>query len=231
MTWWGTEFRGKPGAMIRDADFSVDAEARRGRTLDRLDAEDVFCHPGLMRLPGVEAVRFPEAEAIALRALALVVVGCEGTSVGGTLVGRLIEEYRPPFSAAERRWLDSAKRDPAQSRAFGWRFEAALVLLWAVGLAPALKRPDAQTEPFEIMAPLVHFRREELLARAERRSAAEILDLADLHFCWECAAQLELDSGEPPPAGLDADVLLERHHAFIWLVGGGGDWDSAAARA
>lgn len=216
---------------VADIDFSGDAFERRQRTVDRLDADGILCHPGLMRLPGAEEVRFPDAEAIALRALALVMVGCEGTAVGGTLVDKLIDEYLPPFSPAEWRWFESPERDPSETRACGWRFEAALVLLWAVGLASGLKRPDAQTEPFEILQPLVNFRREELLAIAARRPAGEILDQADLHFCWECAARLALDAGEPAPAGLDGDVLLERHHAFTWLVEGGGDWDEVVARA
>ncbi|HEX8261807.1 MAG TPA: DUF4272 domain-containing protein, partial [Allosphingosinicella sp.] len=109
--------------------------------------------------------------------------------------------------------------------------EAALPLLWAVGLADDLKRPDAQSEPFDILKPLVHFRRHELLERAALRPAGELLDSADLHFCWECASRLALEEEAPPPAGLDGGVLLERHRAFTWLVQGGGDWDEAAARA
>jgi hypothetical protein len=205
-----------------------DAEARRQRTLDILDSEGAYCPPGLMRLPGEGAVRWPGAEAVALRALALLMVGCEGTGMSGALVDKLIDQYLPPFSPAEWRWFESPDRDPDETRAFGWRFEAALPLLWAVGLAGGLKRPDSQTEPFAILEPLVHFRREELLGRAMLRPGGELLDSADLHFCYECASRLTLDTGEPPPAGLDGGVLLERHYAFTWLIEGGGDWDSVA---
>lgn len=208
-----------------------DAEARRRRTLDRLRAEGISFHPGLMQLPSEEEVPFPAAEAVALRALALVLVACEATGVSNSTVDGLIDIYTPPFSPAEWRWFEAPARDPGETRDFGWRFESALPLLWSVGLAEAMRRPDSQTQPFEILEPLVRFRREELLARAAFRPAGEIRDSADLHLCYHCASLLALDQGSEPPAGLDSQVLLERHRAFTWLVGGGGEWDEVAAQA
>jgi hypothetical protein len=207
-----------------------DAEARRSRTLDRLHAEGVIYHPGLMRLPSEDEVVFPEAEIVALRALALVLIACEATGVKGETVDSLIDIYRPPFSPAERRWFEDPARNPLETVNFGWRFEAALPLLWSVGLAGTMKRADAQTEPFEILEPLLHFRREALLARAALRPAGEILDCADLNFCYQLASLIARDEGTEPPAGLNSGVLLERDRAFTWLIGGGGDWDAVVAR-
>lgn len=208
-----------------------DAEARRRRTLDRLDAESVFCHPGPIRPPSEEDARFPEAEIVALRAMALVLVACEATGMSNQTVDGLIDIYRPPFSPAEWQWFESPSRDPQATCNFGWRFESALPLLWSVGLADTMRRADAQAEPFAILEPIVQFRREELLARVQLRPAAEILDSADLHFCCQCASLLALDEGVEPPARLDSAVLLERDRAFTWLIGGGGDWDAVVARA
>lgn len=208
-----------------------DSEARRRRTLDRLAAESVYCPAGLMRLASEADVHLPEAETVALRALALVLVACEATGLANQTVDGLIDIYRPPFSPAEWQWFENPSRDPQATCDFGWRFESALPLLWSVGLADRMRRADAQIEPFAILEPIVHFRREELLARAELRPAAEILDFADLHFCYQCASLLALDEGVEPPAGLDSAVLLERDRAFTWLIGGGGDWDAVVARA
>lgn len=58
-----------------------DAEARRRRTIDILESENVVCHPGPMRLPCEGELRIPEAEVIALRALALVLIACEATGL------------------------------------------------------------------------------------------------------------------------------------------------------
>ncbi|HEX6374400.1 MAG TPA: DUF4272 domain-containing protein [Allosphingosinicella sp.] len=214
-----------------DTQIAPDAFGRRARTHDRLEAEGTFYPPGLMLLPGEAEVRLPAADAIVLRALALVLVGCEATGLTETTVDSLIDLYRPSFSAAEWRWFESPARDPDETRNFGWGFEAALPLLWSTGLAEELKRPDAQTEPFAILQRLVHYRRDELLARAALRSAGEILDAADLNFCRECASRLALNEGQPPPAGLDGGVLLERHRAFTWLIEGGRAWDDVVARA
>jgi hypothetical protein len=132
---------------VPDSDLSGDAFDRRGRTHSRLEAEGIFYHPGLMLLPGANEVRLPGPDDIALRALALLMVACEGTGLGEHIVDSLIDEYRPPFSPAEWRWFESPARGPEETRNFGWRFEAALPLLWAVGLAETMRRADAQTEP------------------------------------------------------------------------------------
>lgn len=210
--------------------IAADAEARRRRTLDTLHADSIFGIAGLMRLPSEAEIRLPAAELVALRGLALVLVACEATGLSQETVDGLIDIYRPPFSPAEWRWFEDPQRDPRRTCDFGWRFEAALPLLWSVGLAGTMKRADAQTEPFAILEPLVGFHRQELLARAELRPVAEILDSADLHFCYRCAALLAQDEGVEPPAGLDFGVLLERHRAFTWLIEGGGDWDEVVAR-
>ncbi len=207
-----------------------DADVRRGRTHARLEAEGVIYHPGLMRLPSEEEVVFPEAEVVALRALALVLIACEATGVKPETMDSLIDIYLPPFSPAEWRWFEDPRRDPLETCNFGWRFEAALPLLWSVGLAERMRRADAQTEPFEIVEPLFYFRREELLARAALRPAGEILDCADLNFCYQLASLIARDEGTEPPAGFDSAVLLERDRAFTWLVAGGGDWDSVVDR-
>ncbi|MGA9581121.1 MAG: DUF4272 domain-containing protein [Allosphingosinicella sp.] len=209
----------------------VDAQARRRRTLDLLDAQSVSCPPGLRWLPSEGEVHFPEAEPVALRALALVLVACEATGLANHTVDGLIDIYRPPFSPAEWLWFEDPQRDPRATVNFGWRFEAALPLLWSVGLAETMGKADAQTEPFAILEPLVRFSREELLARAALRPAGEILDYADLHLCRHCAALVALGEGADPPAGLDSGVLAERHRAFTWLIEGGGDWDAVVARA
>lgn len=209
----------------------ADAEARRDRTVERLRAEGVFYHPSLMRLPPEGEARLPEPEVIALRALALLLVAGEATGLSSQTVDALIDIYRPPFSPEERRWFEDPDRDPRETCNFGWRFEAALPLLWSVGLASTMIRAESQTEPFEILKPVVRFDREALLARAELRSVGEILDWADLNFCYQCASLLSLDEGSEPPSGLDPGVVLERHRAFTWLIEGGGDWDDVVARA
>lgn len=60
---------------------------------------------------------------------------------------------------------------------------------------------------------------EELRAGARLRSPAEVLDQADLiyRYAWACTeARIH---GQPPPAGLSADVVMEWHPALNWLIG------------
>src|SRR2546429_9970567 len=64
------------------------------------------------------------------------------------------------------------------------------------------------------------------LHAARMRPDSEILDALDQHYRLHwivCQAQVQQ---QPAPAGLNADVLMERHHALNWLVlFEGNDWD------
>jgi Domain of unknown function (DUF4272) len=206
--------------------MSEDSIRRRGRSRALLEREGVPCRDGLPLLPGEDEAVFPTAEAVALRALALLLIAGEATGMRPDLVDRLIDLYFPTFSPAEWHFFESPERDPAETLELGWRFEAALPLLWAAGLAPDLPRPEAQAEPFDLLKLVAPFPRDELLARASLRDPAELLDSADLHLCWDDCWHVARFEQRPTPARLDGAVVTERRRAFAWLLQGGGEWDS-----
>lgn len=211
---------------------SSNALARRARSHARLEAEGIPYNPDLKLLPGEGEATLPGAEDVTLRALALTLVASEATGMGEQLVDKLIDEYHPPFSPDEWRWFESPSRGGHESVEYGWRFEAALPLFWSAGFVETLERPERQIPPFELMQRIVHYRREELLARAGLRPAAEILDCADLHFRYEYASRIAHGEGQPAPGGLDGGVLVERHRAFTWLLAGGAtEWDEVVRTA
>ncbi|MGG6547373.1 UNVERIFIED_CONTAM: DUF4272 domain-containing protein, partial [Prevotella sp. 15_C9] len=53
------------------------------------------------------------------------------------------------------------------------------------------------------------------------RKREEVLDEADLTFRYDWACVEARVHGEEAPVLLDAGVVMERHYAFNWLVGGG----------
>ncbi|MEA3063898.1 MAG: hypothetical protein QOJ27_326 [Sphingomonadales bacterium] len=209
---------------------SDDAFVRRFRSQRRLEAESLPIDAGPALLPGVDEVRLPGVEEVVVRAICLTLVAAEATEIDRGLLDRLIEEYRPPFSFMERRFIEEGTDDWVSIVNLGWRFETALPLFWAAGLVETLARPEGQTEPFELLMAFVPWRREELLARAALRPAAELLDAADLHFCYDEAFRAARREGRTPPEGLHRGVVMERRRGFSWLVEGGGDWDAVVAR-
>lgn len=100
------------------------------------------------------------------------------------------------------------------------------VLLWALGVTDDPGPPDAIVDVPRLAETLRDLGTEGLRARAVLRPQAEILDAADLIYRYHWAVVNARLHGQPAPAGLDAGVVLERHHALNWLIGyAGQDWD------
>lgn len=102
-----------------------------------------------------------------------------------------------------------SQQDCAQ---FIWRYESLYLLEWALGLVDALPYPEAPVDSASVVATLIEMRGPQL------RAAGEILDALDLHYRlhWHIRQSRLKKLGEA--AGLDADVVMERHHALNWLV-------------
>ena len=110
---------------------------------------------------------------------------------------------------------------------FGWRYEAAYLLEWALGLVDALPFPDAICDvPLTSRTLLQAGDLQGALHAAHMRPDSEILDALDQHYRLHWIVRQAQVQQQPAPAGLNADVLMERHHALNWLVRfEGNDWD------
>lgn len=214
--------------MAEDA-VSLAAIRRRSRSIARLGREGV---PVMQQLPVIEdehEARFREAEEIALRAIALKIVAIKGETADQSLVDRLIDQFdiRSHFTPIETAFIgDPAPTDEDRVQ-FTWRYECVNVLLWAIGLVEKLDRPLNIVDVPEMVGIVRDRGRESLLAAACRRRASEILDQADLIYRYHWAVRDASINGQPPPAGLEPDVVLERHYALNWLIGyAHADWDN-----
>lgn len=131
------------------------------------------------------------------------------------------------LSPLEQRFVFHAQR-PAQQDIinFGWRAEAMLPMVWALGGMAALPPSHQRADLWKI--PLVQQARQspaDFIANARLRSDSEVSDeenrLLDEH--WHVRdAQLRR---QPVPAGLDAGIVVERRYALSWMVGYGRNWD------
>ena len=121
----------------------------------------------------------------------------------------LADDALSPFEQAFLQLETPAAQDCAP---FIWRYESLYLLEWALGLVDQLPYPDAPTDSAATVATLIDMRGPQL------RGASEILDALDLHYRlhWHIR-QSRLKQGVEV-AGLDADVVSERHRALNWLV-------------
>lgn len=185
----------------------------------------------MKHLPVIEdehEVRFREAEEIALRAIALSVVAQKGETADQSLVEQLINRFdlNPHFTPNERVFIGDVAPTDDDRIQFTWRYEGVNVLLWAIGLVNQMDRPLHIMDMPKVLGVIRDYGREGLLAAAHRRTASEILDEADLIYRYHWAVRDASINGRPPPAGLEPDVVLERHYALNWLIGyADAEWD------
>jgi hypothetical protein len=208
---------------------------RKQRSEARLRDEGV---PILDSLPVIESeseARLRSARAVAdrLLALTLVAVKAEGMISGETpesvraMIESAIAQRKAErlFTADEQAFVRNLRPDRDDQIRFQWRYEAAWVLLWALRWVDGPLSPPRQPCDVPRLSGIVHDRLD-LAARGIRRFG-EILDEADLIYRYHWATEDARFHGRDWPAGLDQDVVVERHQALNWLIGyQGQEWDA-----
>jgi hypothetical protein len=199
----------------------ADSVARRARSMQRLAAEGV---PVLASLPVIESegeARHRPAAEIANRAMALLFVAARAEGLEQTRTMALISQYRltNELTPEEQAFLATPTMSNADRAKFTWRYEAAWVLLWALGYVERLDRPDRSMDPAAAARIIADRGRDRFVREARLRPLPEILDEADIIYRYHWATDDARVNGRPAPAGLDADVIMERHHALNWLIG------------
>lgn len=176
-----------------------------------------------MRAPGEIAARAFALLAVAVRA--------ESLHSGEPLAPDELFQRLPAAQAAltpkEREFMATAQPSEETIAKFGWRYEAAYLLEWALGLVDALPFPDAICDvPLTSRTLLQAGDLQGALHAARMRPDSEILDALDQHYRLHWIVRQAQVQQQPAPVGLNADVLMERHHALNWLVRfEGHDWD------
>jgi hypothetical protein len=211
-----------------------EAEARKLRSETRLRAEGV---PVLDSLPTIESeaeARFRTIQAVADRLLALTLVAIKAEellsgetaghvrdTIDAAIIERKAQRLFTPKESGFIRTLRPERRDQIK---FQWRFEAAWVLAWALRWIDGPLSPPRQPCDGPLLSGIVYDQLN--LAARGLRPFGEILDEADLVYRYAWAADEARIGGRAFPAGLNPDVVVERHQALNWLIGyQGQDWD------
>jgi hypothetical protein len=204
-----------------------EAEARKRRSIKRLQGEGV---PVLEWLPVIEdstEARPPSADVAARRFCALVLVAIKGVSGDQALATRLRAAFgnRADFSPSEIEFMEDAAASDLDRVEFSWAFEAALPIAWALGRIAQLERPERLVDPASLIDLIEPDDGKAFVATARMRPLAEILDAADLIYRHHWAVREAGLKKKPAPARLDGDVVMERHRGLNWLIGYEAEWD------
>ena len=204
-----------------DENATPDALARKERSIARLKSENV---PVIDHLPvtfGETQVKRRNVDEVAYRAMALLVVATKAEGVDAKFVRKLTERYRLAghFSPIEEAFLNDPSPPEHDRIQLIWRYEAAWVLLWALGYVDDLEKPTEICDVKRAIDTLLDRNAEQFIADARLRAQSEILDEEDLNYRYHWAVVEARVNDQDAPAELDPGVVLERHHALNWLIG------------
>lgn len=204
--------------------FPADAVERKLRSDEALAGAGVPVAPGLPPIVGASEVSLRSPNEVLHRACSLLAcaIRAEGLSSGDTVALEQLRAQLPEAFAAlsphEQAFLSSDAPEQQAIIDHAWRYEALWVLEWALGLVDTLGFPTNICDVPRAARTLVEADRDALRSSGSLRAAERILDAADQHFRLHWAVREARRTGEPAPAGLDADVIAQRHHALNWLV-------------
>jgi hypothetical protein len=206
----------------REAHATPEALQRRERSESLLRSEGIpLRKKPLPTLPTETEAKRRTKKEVAQRAIVLLAVAVKAEGLETELLRSFLLQYgvkHEHFSPKELDFLYNPAPSDQYRSLFGWRYEAAWTLLWALGFVDRLDRPSKICDAGEAMK-ILRGRRNEIqfIKEAELRPMAEILDQADLIYRYHWAVREARRSGTPVPEGLDPDVVEERHYALNWL--------------
>jgi len=184
-------------------------------------------------LPVIETreARLRSTQEVAYRTLALLAVALKGEGLEQQLVETLVGRYdlAPYFTPKESVFIRSAAPSQIDRTQFSWRYEAAWVLLWALGYLEELGKPSTICDVPKAGTIMHERTTAQFVSDAKLRSLEQVLDEADLIYRYDWAVVDARVNDTPSPAGLEPGVVQERHYALNWLIGYmDQDWDDVS---
>ncbi|MRX09874.1 DUF4272 domain-containing protein [Pseudoduganella sp. FT25W] len=204
--------------------YPPQAWQRKARSDEQLAAHQISVPADLPPLVSEPELRLRAPEDVLRRMLALFVIAIRAESLNSKTpiaVNDLQQRFPPAFAGltdAERAFLAQEAPSEQEITQFLWRYEAILVLQWALGLQEALPFPDAICDVASISSAVIDRGTEGLRKQPVARAAGEVLDELDLHYRLHWASRQAILKKTPVPAGLNDGVLQARHYALNWLV-------------
>jgi len=210
-------------------DHKLTSEERKGFSNKFLTKMGV---PILEHLPLIEdytEAKFRGEKEVAKKAVVL--YGVMYVAHGEKTSKQMIEYFRKynlwnSVSPQEREYLEKQNKTQEDNDPVIWRMENLNVLLWALGNFDTLSLPTTICDFTNYHnLPNLDADPSEWISAAKLRDTEDILNQTDLIYRIHWATTEARLKGTPMPAGLNEDIVMERHFALNWLTMYAEDWD------
>lgn len=193
---------------------------RKKRIEKKLKALDVPLNVHLPRTESEAEMTVRTKEEIIDRIIPLTIVAAKALEAPPEKMDEFIDRFnaRPFFTEEEQAFIAKEGLEPQDQTKFSWRLEAILPLLWSVNLVSDLDVPGDICDPEFVFNRVLQHTKQELLDQAELQPISAIADQIDFIYRAHWAVRDAQINEMEPPAALNADVVMERHHALNWLV-------------
>ena len=211
--------------------ISISSAKRKFRSEQILSKYDVPINKNLPYIEDEHEALVRSTEEIAKRAIALLTVAVKAHGVNQEGIDGIVETYdlESVLSPNEVKFINDESPSEYDKAQFSWRYEAAWVLLWALGYVEELSYPSTLCDVNAAIAFVDQRSTEQFISDAKLRPIAEILDETDLIYRYHWAVVDDRINGRPPPSEINSSVVLERHYTLNWLVGYmGQEWDDVS---
>ena len=205
-----------------------DALRRKERSERILVSEGVPVNTDLPLIePGNDSVP-REKDEVAMRTLCVLMTAIKAERMEQPMVLRVVRQYglAGHFSPREKEFIRNPEPSATEKTRFSWRYEAAWVLLWALGYVDRLQIPATTCDVAFAVACMRDRKTASFITDARLRPLDQILDQADLAYRYHWPLVDAALRKRNAPAGLNTGVVCERHYAFNWLIRSSGQaWD------
>jgi hypothetical protein len=201
--------------------ISKSAQERKARSEDILSKYNVPINKSLPYIEDEREALVRTKEEVANRALALLVVAVKAEGLEQEIVDSLVKGYELEKALTPKEISFINAKEPSQhdKTQFVWRYEAAWVLLWALGYVDELSYPNQICDVPAAVTFMQQRNKKQFVSDSSLRHVTEILDETDLIYRYHWAAVDARVNSQPTPAGIDSSVVLERHYSLNWLIG------------
>ena len=214
--------------MKKIKEFTIDREEVRGPYANnrKLKSEEILTKekiPFISHLPPIRdetEVKLRSKNEIIERAICLLAILAKSPYAPKGMFEAIVKRYNleNKFSPKENNFINNDNPSEQLCSEISWRYEALWVLLWALGYAKDLGRPDKMCDVNFVRNCVLSRSLSDFILEANVRTVSEILDKTDLIYRYHWAVRDAEINKRFELHELNGDVVFEWHYTLNWLI-------------